>query len=205
MRRQGGGGSGSSCPVTNCTHTDRVRAADALEAPCRRSWVKNCRPWWWHRYNQRRGSGNSSGIETPGWSALGETTHYLPTPPRLHWQFLPLFFVTHFNLHRWPRGSAESLLRLLQSLLPKLPSCFVWWGAGAVLQRCCPTVEWLFAKSTGLDKVLVDVPVPSPDPDPDVSGMWVGSARGPKDQTTNRSCDLNQCCLSDPWKSPRYT
>ena len=114
--RAGRGGERVILRVTNCTHADRVRAADALESPCRRSRARNCRPRRRHRDNRggqglllgvcldilhtlaRRG-GTSSGIKTPGWSSLGKTTRHFLTPPRSHRQSLPLFFVTHFHLH----------------------------------------------------------------------------------------------------------
>ncbi len=50
-----GGGEWVILRVTNCTHADRVRAADALESPCRRSRAKNCRPRRQRRDN--RGGG----------------------------------------------------------------------------------------------------------------------------------------------------
>ncbi len=65
----------------------------------------------------------------------------------MHWQSLPLFFVTRILVaDPGPWGSNESLLRLLRSPSPKSQSCYAWQGAEAhLVMGSLPTTSWFLA------------------------------------------------------------
>ncbi len=208
--RGGGGGERVILRVTNCTHADRVRVADALESPCRCSRARNCRPRR-RRRDDRGGTGPSS-RSTPRRfinfsTGKGKLIRY--KNPRLecpgenytsssHSSTIAPTVLAAILRHTLSSSSLTPGLRwklapiLVQSVAEVTVLLHLTRGRSAprhgvppnrslIPRNCCPGIE-LLALSTGLDKSMADVPVPSPDPD--VSGVWVGNDRGPKDLNT---------------------